>query len=212
MHFRARSPSRRSSTGQSLVEFALVTPIVIMLVVIVADFGRVFAVSLSLEAAARDAAEIGSNEYLAQAPGPLDQPAPPGNATYYQSLHQKIARAVCAETNDLANSAFDPGTGACAGMPLIQACVHDSQDTECASEAQGAVIPAECSGMAAPPLNAQEGTSGSMPLPRWVEVRICYHFTPILQLPLLSFGSFWIEKTRTFTIPCYFALGEAECG
>jgi len=45
-----------------------------------------------------------------------------------------------------------------------------------------------------------------------VEVRICYHFTPILQLPLLSFGSFWIEKTRTFTIPCYFALGEAECG
>lgn len=208
MYFRARSPTRRSSTGQSLVEFALVMPILVMLVVVVADFGRVFAVSLSLEAAARDAAEIGSNEYLAKPPGPLDQPAPAGDPVYYQGLHQKIARAVCAETGDLANSAYDPATGACAGMPLIQACIHDSQDTECATEAQGAAIPADCAGMATPPNNGHAG-SGS---PRWVEVRLCYHFTPILQLPLLSFGALWLEKTRIFTIPCYFALGSSECG
>lgn len=208
MHFRARSPSRRSSTGQSLVEFALVMPILVMLVVVVADFGRVFAVSLSLEAAARDAAEIGSNEYLAHPPGPLDQPAPAGDPAYYQGLHQKIARAVCAETGDLANSAYDPVTGACAGMPLIQACIHDGQDTECSTEAQGAAIPTECSGMAAPPTNAHGGANS----PRSVEVRLCYHFTPILQLPLLSFGALWLEKTRIFTIPCYFALGSAECG
>jgi len=180
-----------------------------MLVVVVADFGRVFAVSLSLEASTRDAAEIGSNEYLAHPPGPLDQPAPAADPTYYQALHQKIAKVVCAETGDLANSAFDPGSGACVGMPLIQTCIHDSEDSECSSEAQGASIPSECAGMSAgTPTNAHDGPS----TPRWVEVRVCYHFTPLLQLPLLSFGSIWLERTRTFTIPCYFALGSAECG
>ena len=44
--------SRRCRTaGQSLAEFALVTPILLMLVVIVADFGRVFAANLAIEAA-----------------------------------------------------------------------------------------------------------------------------------------------------------------
>jgi hypothetical protein len=207
-----RLPRRRLSSGQSLVEFALVTPILIMLVVIVADFGRIFAASLSIEAAARDAAEIGANEYLANPPGApavtLDQPAPVGASAYYAALHQKVARAVCAETSDLANSAYNPVTTSCTGMPLIQACVHDSQDTECATEAQGAAIPAGCDSMAIAPTNAHAGSNS----PRWVEVRICYQFTPILQLPLLSFGEFWLQRTRTFTIPCYFALGEAECG
>src|SRR6476620_1523621 len=121
----------RDASGQSMVELALVLPILIMLVVIVADFGRVFAVSVTLEAAARDAAEAGANEYLAHPPGPLDQPAPAANAAFYQALHQKIAKVVCAETRNLANSSFDAGTGSCAGMPLIQTCVHDSEDTEC---------------------------------------------------------------------------------
>jgi hypothetical protein len=93
-------------------------------------------------------------------------------------------------------------------MPLIQACVHDSQDTECSVESQSATIPTGCDSMATPPTNAHAGSN----TPRWVEVRICYQFTPILQLPLLSFGEFWLQRTRTFTIPCYFALGTAECG
>ena len=205
-----RSPRRRFGSGQSMVEFALVTPILIMLVVIVADFGRIFAASLSVEAAARDAAEIGANEYLANPPGgvTLDQPAPPGDSTYYTALHQKIARAVCAETSDLANSTYDPVTSSCAGMPLIQACVHDGQDTQCSGESQGASIPVDCGSMSNSPTNANGGLNS----PRWVEVRICYGFTPILQLPILSFGEFWLQRTRTFTIPCYFALGTSECG
>jgi len=195
-----------------MVEFALVTPILIMLVVIVADFGRIFAASLSIEAAARDAAEIGSNEYLSNPPGAplitLDQPAPPGDTTYYTALHRKIASAVCVETSDLANSTYNPITGSCPGMPLIQACIHDGQDTQCSGEAQGAGIPAECGSMSNSPTNANGGLNS----PRWVEVRICYGFTPVLQLPILSFGEFWLQRTRTFTIPCYFALGASECG
>ena len=179
-----------------------------MLVVLVADFGRIFAAGLSVEAAARDAAEIGANEYLANPPGPLDQPAPPGSSAYYAPLHDKIAKAVCAETGDLSNSAFDPLTRACVGMPLIESCIHDGQDTECSYESQGAPIPSPCDGMAPPPSNANGGTNS----PRWVEVRICYRFTPILASSILSFGEFWLQRTRTFTIPCYFTLGAAECG
>jgi hypothetical protein len=180
-----------------------------MLLVIVADFGRIFAASLSIEAAARDAAEIGANEYLAHPPGPLDQPAPmPPDATYYSALHQKIARTVCAETSDLANSAFDVSNSSCVGMPLIQVCVHDDADTECSGEAQSATVPSDCGNMGTPPSNTHAGSN----TPRWVEVRICYQFTPLLHLPILSFGDFWLQRTRTFTIPCYFVLGSSECG
>ena len=187
-----------------------------MLVVLVADFGRVFAASLSIEAAARDAAEAMSNQYLANPPGDPAQtaavrlagPAPAGSSTYYGPLHQTAAKTVCAETQDLANSAFDSATQTCPGMPLIQACLHDSQDTNCASETQGAPVPPECSGMSPAPNPANGGAHS----PRWAEVRICYEFTPVLNLPLLSFGPIWLQRTRTFVVPCYFALGTDECG
>ena len=193
-----------------MVEFALVAPILLMLVVVVADFGRVFATMLAVEAAARDAAEAVANEYLANPPGPLDQPAPAGVSGYYAPLHALAVKTVCSEMSDLPNTAFDAGTATCAGMPLIEACIHDGQDTECASEAQGAAIPSGCATLSAgPPTNANAGTNS----PRWTEVRICYQFTPILSnMPILNFASLWVERTRTFTIPCYWALGTAECG
>jgi hypothetical protein len=180
-----------------------------MLVVIVADFGRVFAASLALEASARNAAEATANAYLANPPGPLDQPAPAGAASYYGPLHTLAVKSVCAELSDLAGTAYDPATSTCAGMPLIEVCVHDGQDTNCSSEAQGATIPAECGDLIATPTNANAGANS----PRWAEIRVCYKFTPILaNLPLLSFSTIWLERTRTFTIPCYFKLGSAECG
>ena len=191
-----------------MLEFALITPILVMLLVVIADFGRVFATGIAIEASARDAAEIGANEYLGNPPAALDLPAPMGAAAYYAPLHQRIAQVVCVETSELANAQFDGVTRTCPGMPLIQICVHDSQDTECGTEAFGAAIPAGCDTMTTPPVNTHAG-SGT---PRWVEVRVCYRFTAILQSPFLSFGEFWLQRTRTFVIPCYFALGTAECG
>jgi hypothetical protein len=187
-----------------------VTPILVMLVVLVADFGRIFAASLTMEAAARDGAEVAANRYLANPPGGLllNQPAPAGDPAYYGPLHDIAAKTVCAETADLPNTAFDSSTSTCAGMPLIQVCVHDSQDTNCSLEAQGSAIPAPCGDLATAPSNSHAG-SGT---PRWVEVRVCYRFTAILNLPILSFGDFWLQKTRSFVIPCYFALGANECG
>jgi len=191
-----------------MVEFALITPILIMLLVVVGDLGRIFASGIAIEAATRNAAEIGANEYLGNPPAALDVPAPAGAAAYYAPLHQRIAAVVCAETAELPNAQFDSATRTCPGMPLIQICVHDSQDTECAAEAHGATIPAGCDAMATPPVNTHAG-SGT---PRWIEVRVCYRFTALLQSPVLSFGDLWLQRTRTFVVPCYFALGAAECG
>ena len=203
----AFAPPRRGQRGQSLIEFAFVIPILLILVIGVADFGRIFAHGLALEAAARDAAEIGANEYLANPPAPLDQPAPAGLATYYDPLHVRAARVVCAELRDLPNANFDPVTTNCPGMPLIAVCVHDGQDPSCGTEVFGSTVPAQCSGMSTMPTNTQSGSTS-----RWVEVRVCYRFTAFLNLPIMSFADVWLEQSRSFVIPCYFILGTQECG
>lgn len=198
------------------MEFAFVIPILLVLAVAVGDFGRIFATGVILEGAARNAAEVGANEYLANRPGstatppvPLSNPAPPGDAAYYGPLHAKVAAAVCAETQELPNANYDPVSGTCAGMPFVMVCIHDEQDTNCGSEAFGATPPADCRNMNPGPTDQHSGS----PSPRWVEVRVCYKFTSLVALPLVSFGTFWLERSRTFTIPCYFALGTAdECG
>jgi Flp pilus assembly protein TadG len=49
--------------GQALVEFALVLPIVLVLLLTVSDFGRLFATTITIESAARAAAEVAATEY-----------------------------------------------------------------------------------------------------------------------------------------------------
>ena len=213
--FRTRGHRAR---GQSLVEFALVVPILVVLLVAVADFGRIFATGLTLEAAVRNAAEVGAMDYLANPPGataippvPLSDPAPAGDAAYYGPLHDRIAKTICAETSDLPNANFDALTGTCTGMPIIMSCVHDSQDTDCQLESFGQAVPPECTIMSPLPTNGQEtGPLGEHP--RSVEVRVCYHFTAIVDLPAMPFSEVWLQRSRSFTIPCYFALGTLECG
>jgi hypothetical protein len=191
-----------------MVEFALILPIMLVLFVAFADFGRIFANSILLEAAARNAAEIGANEYLANPPGGTSLSAQStGDSAYYSNLHLLAARAFCAETRELPNSQYDPATTNCPGMPLIKVCVHDGVDPTCADEVFSASIPASCTDLTSPMPNSQ-GTSSE----RWVEVRVCYRFTSLVDLPLVSFGEFWLQRNRAFAIPCYFVLGSEPCG
>jgi Flp pilus assembly protein TadG len=53
---------RRGQTGQSIVEFALVVPIMLLILLAIADFGRLYASAVAVEAAGREAADFGAFE------------------------------------------------------------------------------------------------------------------------------------------------------
>ncbi|HET7027389.1 MAG TPA: TadE/TadG family type IV pilus assembly protein [Candidatus Limnocylindrales bacterium] len=214
---RSRIPTRPTSSfaarGQSMVEFALVIPILVILFVGIADFGRIFNAGVIVEAATRDAAEHAAQKYIAAPPGnPSDPPAvrlaappPPADSSYYSDLHVDAAKAVCAESRQLPNADFSSGT--CATWPVVGVCVHDGADPICGVPPPGfaASHPAEC-GELDQPWDASAGSSE-----RWVEVRTCYKFTALLRLPLFSLGDFYVQRTRSFAIPCYFATGYGGC-
>ena len=199
-----------------MVEFGLVIPILLILFVAIADFARVFAAGVAVEAATRNAAEAAANEYVANPPpltgdpdGDLSLPADGSDQTYYDKLRSYAAGVVCADLRSLPNTNFDSTTQTCPDMPVVVVCIHDSADGGCASVASpgSGVIPTECADLSTAPTNTQSGNAQ-----RWVEVRTCYHFTNILEMPLFAFGDVWLQRTRNFTIPCYFVLGEDECG
>jgi TadE-like protein len=55
-----RRPGRHSTRGQSIVEFALVAPVLLLILVAIADFGRLYATMVAVEAATREAADYGA--------------------------------------------------------------------------------------------------------------------------------------------------------
>ncbi|HJP71472.1 MAG TPA: TadE/TadG family type IV pilus assembly protein, partial [Candidatus Limnocylindria bacterium] len=84
------------------MEFALVLPMLLVLLLGVGDFGRVFASGIIVEAAARDGAEIVAEEYRRNPPDGeyADQTVPVTGApdpAYYATLHDLAARTACRE-------------------------------------------------------------------------------------------------------------------
>jgi hypothetical protein len=182
----------------------------------IADFGRVFSSGITMEAAARDAAEVVAEEYRRNPPDGIyaDQtlPAPgPGNAAYYQVLHDLAARTVCREARRLDNTTYDDGTDSCPydsvkgeQLPLIMVCIHDQADPLCSQPAFGATIPAAdeadpCS-LRNPPTNSMEGYTAGTESSRYVEVRVCYRFSMLLHVPVLPLDDVWLKKSRVFTV------------
>ncbi|HET7667486.1 MAG TPA: TadE/TadG family type IV pilus assembly protein [Mycobacterium sp.] len=192
-------PARRSARGQSLVEFALVLPMLLVLLLGVADFGRVFAAGITLESAARNGAEAAAQEYLQIQRNKTLETAD------YTKLHDVAREAVCRDTEILPNAT---GGGSCSS-PVVAVCVHDAAagDAGCGTETPSA--PAECDAMDGGWNAALSGTATS-PLP-YVEVRVCYRFTTLfnlqqLELPFgwgLSVGDVWLQRTRVFSVGAY---------
>lgn len=173
----------------------------------VADFGRVFTASITIEAAARNGAEAAAQEYLQLSKKSGGVLAPDD----YVALHKVALDAVCAESAPLPNQTIVSGN---CTMPLTAVCIHDGADpgdTGCGSEKDPGVT--ECTAVNAgwdktnfgPPL-------GSPPtaLP-YVEVRVCYRFATLLnlgklELPFgwsLSLGDIWLQRERNFTVANY---------
>lgn len=196
-------------SGQSLVEFALVFPLLMILLLTVVDFGRVFSAGIIIESAARAAAETGSAEYLREvtrvAPGPV-------TTSGYASIHRAAWQSICDEAAGLPNAAPGSGGGECSGLPTV-VCVHDNADSECSNAYNvGGSIPAGCPTLQAGvrPTNVQQAESGTNSWP-YVEVRVCYRFSALLSLNIPWIGGtlsplggdFFLERSRTFQVTNY---------
>lgn len=215
--WRLRRPLRASSRGQSLVEFALVLPMLLVLLFGLADFGRVFQAGITVEAAARNAAEIAAQEYvqlLRNKPGGVLDPSD------YNRLHTVALDAVCAEAEAIPQAVLpsgvtsgvcsqDNGSGPVDVWPLAAVCIHDDTDPICGSE-KGSL--ADCPRLIGAWNATNQGAApGSAPPLPYVEVRICYQFTTLfnltnLDLPFgwsLSLGTIYLERDRAFTVACY---------
>lgn len=211
----------RSHRGQSLVEFALVLPMLLVLLLGVADFGRVFAAGITLEASARDAAEVAAQEYVQLV---RNKPGGVLDAADYSRLHDLAIETVCNEGTTLpvrslavagANAICSHDNGGTPEdiWPLAAVCIHDGLDPDCGSEA-GSVAACPRLSAAWSNVNAGADPSGAEPLP-YVEVRVCYEFATLfnvtnLNLPLgwsISVGIVHLERDRNFTVACYGGVG-----
>lgn len=196
-------------SGQSLVEFALIFPLLMILLLTVVDFGRVFSAGIIIESAARTAAETGSAEYLREsnrvAPGAIV-------ASGYASIHRAAWQSICDEAASLPNAVPGSGGGECSGLPTV-VCVHDNADTECGNAYNiGGGIPAGCPSLqpGVRPTNVQQAESGTNSWP-YVEVRVCYRFSALLSVDIPWIGGtlsplggdFFLERSRTFQVANY---------
>ncbi len=183
------------------MEFALVLPILLVLLLGIADFGRVFSAGIAIEASARNGAEAAAQEYVQ-----LLRNKAAVDPSDYSMLHNVALESVCDEAALLPNKV---GSGSTCTMPAIGVCIHDHTggDAGCGSEALTA--PKECTQLhdgwpTAPALVPADELA-------YVEVRVCYKFTTLfniqnLQLPFgwgLSLGDLYLQKSRTFSVACY---------
>jgi hypothetical protein len=202
----------RSERGQALVEFGLVLPLLMVLLLGIADFGRVFQAGIAEEAAVRNAAEAAAeqyNQYLQCGTGNPD-PTCSGlpDPAQYDALHVEALKVACQEAERMPSRVVDGG-GNCT-MPITAVCIHDTSggDANCGDEAPAPGGP--CSHMydnwdpgRSP--DSPTYTDGSDPLfgRPYVEVRMCYRFDPLFSFALGSWGSIWMQKTNFFVVTNY---------
>jgi len=202
-----RSAESRPDQGQALVEFTLVLPFLLVLLLTVADFGRVFAAAITIESAAGAASETAATAYLDEVVAAGPNPVPVDG---YARVHQAAWQSVCDEASALPNA--NPGVGGaeCTGLPTV-VCVHDGHDPSCSDvyNASGG-IPAGCPNLQ-PGARPSNGQTGGTEASRYIEVRVCYRFSTLLAVSIPSVGGtlatlggdFFLERTRAFTVADY---------
>ena len=102
----ALASDRRRAAGQSVVEFTLILPIMLFVLVGIIDFARIYTTMMAVESAAREAADYGTTLGAGkwQAGAPMD------------GTVQEMERRACvaaADLPDYADPDNDPQTGGC---------------------------------------------------------------------------------------------------
>jgi Flp pilus assembly protein TadG len=187
-----------------LVEFALILPLLLVLLLGVADFGRVFQAEIVIESASRAAAEAGAIEYLRTQD---IREADPGDLAYYQRIHAIASHAACTEARILPNTTY--AGGLCSTWPAVVVCVHDADSVDPLCDGTPATgysdgLP-NCTAMSSGWNTTEDSQSHD-----YVEVRLCYHFSTLFNLHLslpfsagISVGDIYIQRTAIFTVADY---------
>jgi hypothetical protein len=118
---------RRLETGQSVVEFALVLPLMVFMLLAIVDFARIYTTMMSVESAAREAADygttLGAGKWVASGSSPT-----PAEAT-----EAEMRRRACIAASDLTGYAdpdSDPTTGNCTN-PTFTYCMTPTVGGPC---------------------------------------------------------------------------------
>ena len=189
-----------------MVEFALVLPMLLVLLLGIVDFGRVFQAGIAVEAAARDAAEVGAIQRLRN--GPPDLLTDP---TFYADLHAVVAAAACEDMKSTAPPRDFAAGVDCPNLSAIRVCVHDGGDVECGMPTYryDNPVPPECTDIFNAPAPPWTSAAGNEITSYRVEVQVCYQFTTLfnlnLSLPMntgLSLGDIYLQKARSFVVDC----------
>jgi Flp pilus assembly protein TadG len=197
-----------SGRGQAVTEFAIMVPLLMVILLAVADFGRVFQAAIVMHSAGRAAAEAAAIEYrrTEEARNAL---APGAEAAYFERIHAVASTAACQEARVLGNTTYVEGPPvACATWPAIAVCVHDANkvDPACGTPSTGFTAgPAECSSLRDP-----WATNEDVQAHDYVEVRVCYRFTTLFNLnftlPMgagISIGDIYLQNAGAFIVADY---------
>ena len=182
------------ATGQSLVEFALILPIVSIMLLAIVDMSRVFTAVMAVESAAREAADYGAWRSGNWRGDPADS-----LSNRYKTVVGMESRA-CAATSNLVN--FDGDSVTCTN-PSIRIDVLDENGDSAIDPADGTLL-----------TNCDESPrmqDTNELAPCRVEVELTYDFDLIMPVGIDLFDTrLGLPQTLTFSRSSVFAISDFE--
>lgn len=171
--------SRRPASGQSVVEFAIILPVILLLLIAIADLGRLYTSAVAVESAAREAADFGA----------FDASYWDDVGLNYVTTTDEMRRRACiaaagSHLPDLAmTDPADPST--CTNPSITCTLERNGASMDCATSA-GSVDGVDCSESTTEP-------------PCTVHVRVDYQFRLILAIAPMP-SSIEISRASSFRV------------
>ena len=154
-------PRRRPSAGQSVAEFAIILPVILLLLIGIADLGRLYTSVVAVESAAREAADFGAFD------ADYWDPANVTTVTLPEMEKRACTAAMGSHLQDYESPVTDGTT--CTNPAMICTLERNGVSTECG--ASGGVT------------NGVNCFDSAIEPPCTVHVRMDYQFHLILAIP-----------------------------
>jgi Flp pilus assembly protein TadG len=178
-----RQGRRKRQAGQSVTEFALVVPVLLVLLIAISDFGRFYASAVAVEAAGREAADFGAfdagNWTAANAPNTV-------------VLMEERACVAAAGSHLEGYATTDPTNKTCTNPAMTCTLEVGGLSADCATSG-GFVGASDCSAAATEP-------------PCVVHVQMTYQFQTLLSIPPMP-PSVGIVRDSRFVVSSLVAPG-----